>query len=80
VSVVGWVLMSERFELLSSTSLVAVTYDEATATLDVEFGQGETYRYFLVPRSVVLGLVGAPSAGQFFSQNVRPRYKEQRLA
>jgi hypothetical protein len=69
----------ERFELPASTSLVAVTYNNAAATLDVEFRQGETYRYFLVPRVVVAELIAAPSAGQYFSRAIRPRFKEQRL-
>lgn len=71
--------MVERFPLPGSSSLVAVTYNDADATLDVEFHQGETYRYFMVPRSVVVALVAAPSAGKYFSSQIRPRFKEERL-
>lgn len=72
--------MVERFPLPASSSIVAVSYDYGDATLDVEFRQGETYRYFMVPRSVLAALLTAPSAGKFFSTEIRPRFKEQRLA
>jgi hypothetical protein len=69
----------KRFVLRESTSLRVVTYDDANATMDVEFRHGGRYRYFLVPRSVVSGLLAAPSAGQYFNTQVRPRYQEQKL-
>ena len=71
--------MSKRTEFPGSSALVAVTYDDATAVLDVEFRQGETYRYFMVPRSLVSELLSAPSVGHYFSEHIRGRYKEQRI-
>lgn len=34
---------------LDSTAIAAVTYEEQNRALDVEFREGETYRYFNVP-------------------------------
>lgn len=72
--------MIEEYPLPLSSSLVSVRYDSGTSTLDVEFRQGEIYRYFMVPRATLHGLLAAPSAGAFFSQEIRPRYQEQRLS
>ncbi|MCA1704357.1 MAG: KTSC domain-containing protein [Actinobacteria bacterium] len=69
----------DRITLPSSGTLAAVTYDEHTATLDVEFRKGQSYRYFMVPASVLRGLVDAPSAGHFYTSTVRGRFQEQRL-
>lgn len=72
-------IVTKRTEFRTSSALVAVTYDDDTAVLEVEFRQGETYRYFMVPRSIVTELLSAPSVGHYFSEHVRGRYKEQRI-
>lgn len=71
--------MQTRTAFPTSSALVAVTYDEDRAILDVEFRQGETYRYFMVPRSVISDLIAARSVGRFFSERIRGCYKEQSI-
>ena len=72
--------MRQRFDFRSSSLLRAASYDDTDATLEVEFRHGGRYRYFLVPRRVVSDLVAAPSAGRYFNHEIRPRFKEQKLA
>jgi hypothetical protein len=52
---------------LDSSAIAAVTYEEQNRTLDVEFRQGETYRYFHVPEFVYQELLKAESAGAFWN-------------
>ena len=46
--------------------------------LELQFRNGAIYRYFLVPQRVYRDLMGAPSKGGYFNQNVRGRYRYQR--
>ena len=64
---------------VSSTSVVAVGYDEQDHALYVEFVDGDTYVYSLVPRSTFEGLMKASSKGTFVNQVVKPRYPYRRL-
>jgi lysyl-tRNA synthetase class 2 len=52
---------------LSSAAIAAVSYDEEKRTLDVEFRDGETYRYMHVPEFVYRELLKAESAGVFWN-------------
>lgn len=58
---------------------MAVTYDDVTSTLDVEFRSSEVYRFFMVPKRIMEGLVGARSAGRYFNDEIKDHYREQRL-
>ena len=71
--------MRARIPLASSSALVAVFYDSDTAILEVEFRQGEVYRYFMVPQQVVTDLAAAESAGHYFGERIRSRYREERV-
>ena len=48
---------------LGSSAIATVKYDEKKRTLDVEFREGETYRYMHVPAFVYRELLKAESAG-----------------
>ncbi|PYJ24406.1 MAG: KTSC domain-containing protein, partial [Verrucomicrobia bacterium] len=47
---------------LGSSAIATVKYDEKKRTLDVEFREGETYRYMHVPAFVYRELLKAESA------------------
>jgi hypothetical protein len=64
---------------VSSTSVVAVGYDKAAHALYVEFVDGDTYVYSLVPRSTFEGLMQASSKGSFVNRVVKPRYPYRRM-
>jgi hypothetical protein len=57
-----------------STPIAAVTYEEQNWTLDVEFREGETYRYFNVPEFVYREILKAESAGAFWN-SVKDQYE-----
>lgn len=60
---------SEVLELSVYTSLDI--FDGEKGDLFVRFKSGRTYYYPIVPASVVLGLMLAKSAGQFFNAKIR---------
>ena len=68
-----------RRRRVDSSSLAAVGYDDATATLEVEFHHGGVYRYFMVPRSAYEALIGAESIGRHFVERIRDRYRCQQI-
>lgn len=64
-------------EYVDSSNLEAIGYDDATNELHVRFkSKAETYVYPGVPRQVFEELQVADSKGAYFSQNIRPVYKE----
>ena len=56
---------------LNSSSISTATYENGVMTLT--FTTGRSYAY-TVSESVFRGLVTAPSAGRFFSTNVRSQF------
>jgi len=52
---------------LGSAAIEAVKYDEKKRTLDVEFREGDAYRYMHVPEFVYRELLKAESAGAFWN-------------
>ena len=43
-------------------------------TLEIEFPDGDVYRYFDVPQLVLLQFLRAESMGAFFNERIRDRY------
>ena len=64
---------------VDSSALSAVGYDPATNVLELEFVEGDVYRYFAVPRRIHRELLAAESLGRYFLTNIRDRYRHQRL-
>jgi hypothetical protein len=70
-----------EYEAVSSSTVSAVAYDEASNTLGVRFLNGSEYHYFGVPQAVFEGLRSAPSVGRFLDQNIKkPGYAYTRVA
>lgn len=63
---------------LDSSAIASVVYDEKKRTLDVQFREGETYRYMHVPEFVYMELLKAESAGAFWNQ-VKDQFEYVRL-
>lgn len=59
---------------LQSTSLNAATYQEQSASLELEFRSGAIYRYRGVPEPVYQELLRAESKGRYFNQYIRNRF------
>jgi hypothetical protein len=56
---------------VTSRMLASMGYDEASATLEVEFMEGGVYQYFGVPSQVHAGLMAADSHGAYFDAHVK---------
>jgi KTSC domain len=56
---------------VTSSVFASVGYDEASATLEVEFVEGGVYQYFGVPSHVHVGLMAAASHGSYFDIHVK---------
>jgi lysyl-tRNA synthetase class 2 len=52
---------------LGSAAIGAVRYDEKKRALDVQFREGDTYRYMQVPEFVYRELLKAESAGAYWN-------------
>lgn len=57
-----------------SGDMKSVGYDEATATLELEFRDGSVHQYQQVPPHVHLELLNAPSKGFYFHAQIKDRY------
>jgi hypothetical protein len=64
---------------VSSSNLLSVGYDPASATLEIEFIDSGVYQYFDVGQAVHEGLMAAPSHGQFFHEQIRGVYRYARV-
>jgi hypothetical protein len=63
-----------RVATVESTTLATVAYDQARELLQLEFCSRAVYLYFGVPAAVHHALIGAPSKGRYFNQNIRGRF------
>jgi hypothetical protein len=66
-------------QLVISSELHSVGYDDASNVLEVQFQTGGVYRYFGVPPNVHAALLAAESKGRFFNTVIKPRYQYQRI-
>lgn len=62
-----------------SSQIKAVTYDDATQLLRIEFHRGGVYEYEGVPVNIVQTLVHAPSIGRYFGMNIKGQYPTYRI-
>jgi len=66
-------------EMVDSTVIQAVGYDDDHALLEIEFVSGDVYRYHFVPRRVWSELRSAPSKGAYFSSVIREKFPTTRV-
>jgi hypothetical protein len=69
-------------KVLDSSALYMVDFkkvSENQTLLDVEFTTGGKYRYFGVPTNIFEQMINSESKGKFFQENIRDRYKFERL-
>lgn len=59
---------------LNSTLLLAATYQDQNALLELEFRSGAIYRYSRVPAQTYQELLMAESQGGYFNQHIRNRF------
>jgi hypothetical protein len=59
---------------VESSTVAALSYDEARGILQLEFRSRAIYRYFGVPAAVHQALLQAPSKGQYFNRVIRGHF------
>jgi hypothetical protein len=64
---------------VSSSNVRSVGYDVGDGTLEVEYKNGSLYQYSHVPEAVYSALMHAPSIGLYLKENVKDRYRYQRV-
>lgn len=60
---------------LQSTNLEAFDYDAEMRVLHIRFKGGRPYSYADVPPNVVEEFAAADSAGKFFAENIKERFR-----
>ena len=63
---------------LTSSNLSSAGWS-AEEGLEVEFTNGQVYRYKDAPESVYRELIGATSPGKFFAANVRDQFEHEKV-
>ncbi|HEX8226141.1 MAG TPA: KTSC domain-containing protein [Allosphingosinicella sp.] len=64
-----------RAATLSSSAIARIAYDEEARILSIWFRETGRYVYFDVPRAIYDALKAAPSAGRYFNECVKRRYR-----
>jgi hypothetical protein len=64
---------------VQSRAIASVGYDPATNVLELEFSDGDVYRYYAVPRRVHQELLAAESMGRYFQSQIREQYGYERI-
>jgi KTSC domain len=59
-------------QAVSSRAISSIGYQ--AGTVEIEFVDGDVYRYFLVPPRVFVEFMQAESKGAFFNERIRDRY------
>ncbi len=62
-------------QILKSSNLKSVGYDQSSNILEIEFLSGGIYQYFKVPSQIYLALINATSKGSYFHKNIKEQYK-----
>jgi len=66
--------MAELSSPLNSTWLKYASYDTDTRELKISMASGQSYNFQDVPQEIYEGLAAAPSAGQYYHQNIKGNY------
>lgn len=68
----------KRRVALDSSAIAIATYDGEARTLDLDFREGRSYRYFAVPAFTFEALLAANSPGAFWN-SVKDNYRYESL-
>lgn len=66
-------------DLVESSTVLSVGYDQPSETLEVEFRNGGVYQYYNVPQAVYEQFMASDSKGKFLHVNVKNSYPCSRV-
>lgn len=64
-----------RRRVVTSASVKSVGYDMVSGTLELEYVNGNVYRYYEVPQPTYAGLLAAPSIGNYVNTQIKPYFE-----
>ena len=64
-----------RAAKLNSSLISRVAYDEEAEALSIWFRETGRYVYYGVPEAIYEALKAAPSAGRYFNESIKGRYR-----
>lgn len=64
---------------VSSSAISSIGYDPKKEVLELEFSSGGVYDYYEVPPTVYEELMSAESKGRFIAEEIRGRYRSERV-
>jgi len=65
---------------VESSLVTSIGYDATTSVLEIEFHDGDVYRYFDFPEFLYKGLMASPSKGHFCTSRVIGRFRHEQIA
>lgn len=66
-------------EIVSSSNIASIGYDNDSQTLEIEFLNGSLYQYFDIPERVHDGLMGADSHGKYLARYIKGHYRYSKV-
>src|SRR5918996_2415207 len=64
---------------VDSSAIASVGYDQSRQILELEYVDGDVYRYFEVPEALHRALLAAPSIGQFVNTEVKGTFRYEKI-
>jgi hypothetical protein len=74
-----WDFVAMQRRPVESEAIRSVGYDPKAWTLEVEFVDGDVYRYHPVPRGFYAGLLRAASMGRYLNTRIKPFYEAEKV-
>lgn len=68
-----------KMEEVSSSNIEAIGFNKESSTLRVRFKGGDEWDYIGFPEDLYEDFLSAPSAGKYFSQNIRNQYRGEKV-
>lgn len=68
-----------RRQVVTSSNIAEIGYDEGQRTLEVLFNNGSIYQYFEVPSPIFNELIRASSVGQYLNANIKSHFRYARV-
>ena len=71
---------SMKREIVSSSNIISIGYDEDSRILEIEFKKNRIYHYYDVPKNEFDGLMNASSHGSYLNENIKDVYDYEQIA
>lgn len=72
-------IVSRKYSITESANVAEIAYNRARLEFDLEFQNGNRYRYFDVPHDLFSRAVESPSIGAFVASDLKGHYRYARI-